>query len=84
MNLIPEAIIVVNPVHTILSRKPNPKWACKHLGITIIDKANMVYQCTQCCPYGTVKVLPSKLQLQKQEQKQQQQQEQTDDPKKIR
>jgi hypothetical protein len=75
MNLIPEAIIVVNPVHTILSRKPNPKWACKHIGITILDKANMIYQCIQCCPYGTVKVLPPK-----QQQQQKQQKQQTDDP----
>jgi hypothetical protein len=58
MNLIPETVIVINPVHTILARKPNPKWTCKHIGITVVSKEHMIYQCTKCCPHGNIRVLP--------------------------
>lgn len=59
LNPTEKSIIVINPLHSILSSNRNPKWTCRHIGITIIDKHNFLYRCNRCCEYGNIRVIPN-------------------------
>jgi hypothetical protein len=51
----------MNPLNYInsVTATNNPKWTCKHLGITIVDGYNYIYRCSICCNQGNIRVIPN-------------------------
>lgn len=54
MNLNP-LVITINPLHARITTYP--KWTCRHIGITVIDKFNLIYHCDICWSKGTIRVI---------------------------
>jgi len=54
------SIVIMNPLNTIVSKSPRPKWMCKHLNAKILDNKNLLYKCILCNPgRGYIRVIPN-------------------------
>jgi len=54
------SIVITNPLNTIVSKSPRPKWMCKHLNAKILDPKNLLYKCILCNPgRGYIRVIPN-------------------------